>query len=168
MNIAFVLSAAMSASALPENGESPYLTVILLLFFLVVFPLIWIAVFRLMAQFGWASLADRYRFDGIFPPASDGMHAASISIKKGILPVGYGNCIVLAVRPDGLYLRLWRIMSFGHAPIKLPWAAIESIEGQKRLFSTQYILSLKGTSTTIQLSSAVGERVSAAWQQYRL
>lgn len=142
-----------------------WMPVAILAGFCVVFPLFWMLVLRLLAAFGWDALAARYRFDGSFPDGFQGATAASLSI-SGTMWMGpnYNNCAVVIIRPEALYVRLWRVLSFGHPPLKIGWDRIERIEPRKLLWASARVLILKGTNRSLLLRGGIGATVEQSWR----
>lgn len=165
MSVAPLLhAAAASAQAAP-----PWLPVAIIGGFLVIFPLFWLAICRLLALFGWDALAARYRFDGAFPDGTQRFGAASLSIagRWRWLPVNYNNCTVMVIRPEALYIRVWRIFGVGHPPLKLPWRAITSIEQTSILFFPVRAVTLAGCDKSLLLRGNLATSIESAWQRHR-
>ena len=162
-----MLAPFLHAASTAQDDAPVWLVPAVIAAFLFLFPLFWMAVIRLMALFGWGQLAGLYRYDGSFPDGMQAFRAASFSIGRGALMANYSGVAVIVIRPEGLYIRLWRLFAFGHPPVKLPWTAIESITARKMLVWTSHKLAFKGTSITLLLRGNIGETVEAAWQRHR-
>ena len=172
MSLTLVTLTNVSLSLAADVASPPapaWLPVAILCAFLVIFPIFWMAVCRLLAVFGWSSLADRYRFDGTFPQGGEYFGATSLSIAGRLrwLPVNYNGVVVITIQPDALYIRVWRLFAFGHPPIKLPWAAIEGIDTTTILFMKMHVLTIRGCDKTLLLRGKLATSIVSAWQRYR-
>jgi hypothetical protein len=129
---------------------------------LILIPLIMTLISRLG---GWAALAERYPMTGE-PPA------ALCRFGYGLLGrwCGYKGCLIVSADQRGLYLRLWPVFSFGHAPIFIPWAEIQEIRRKSLWLLPMYRivargmpeaeLSLYGRSWTVVRPHAEAARVA--------
>lgn len=133
---------------------------------LIAMPILWLGIMRLSSLFGWSGLADKYRFDGEMPTGGQGFTNASMSLSTRFLPLNYNGCVTMVVAGDALYCRLWRLFSYAHPPLRLPWAVIETIDRQKSLFSTIRVVRVKGCATHLLLRGAMADAVEQAWRTH--
>lgn len=137
------------------------------LWFLPLFPVLMIGMWMLILGFiaelgGWRELARLYpEPKGIArkPIRSFGM--TSLDLRRGWfpLPVNYGNVVVLVVGSQGLHLRLWRIISFRHPPLLIPWTQVERFEAGHLLFWRTLTITPRGTNTRIRLIGAPAKAI---------
>lgn len=95
--------------------------VLIVLGFVVLFPLFWISVFWLLSRLsGWGRLAES--FPHRFEPTGDILLFASARVGW----VDYSAALILGVGEEGLYLvPMWLFRPF-HAPVLVPWTQIEA------------------------------------------
>jgi hypothetical protein len=93
-------------------------TVVFPLFTVLLIAILWWIVVGFVSSriTGWASLAQRYRYDERF----SGEH---LRFRSAMMRYGghYGNCLTMGVNPQGLFLSLSFPFFAGHRPLFIPW-----------------------------------------------
>ncbi len=111
--------------------------------FLVGFPLFWWLVLNMVARIGgWAHLAAK--FASRSEPKGD--HFAWRSGRLGWL-ANYSNCLDVWVGPGGLWLRPIVFFRPGHATLMIPWTAVTRVSTRQRLFTVECAIAVGHTST---------------------
>jgi len=92
------------------------------LFLLVLIPGLMALLSRLG---GWKALAERYPCSGEAP-------RPRYWFGYGIFGrwCGYNGCLIVSADQAGCYLSLWRVFSFCHPPIFIPWSELREIRKQ--------------------------------------
>src|SRR4029077_127484 len=87
---------------------------------LVAFACLWCAIGWMVAQFGWSTLAAKYRTDRQ-PPAE------IYSFCSGTINwfANYRGVLKLGFMPEGLYLSVIALFRIGHPPLLIPWSDIK-------------------------------------------
>jgi hypothetical protein len=98
------------------------------------FPIYFVSMFVFVLFFlskkGWADLAKKYQFDGVFDGTRFGIISASIN------GVNYNSSLVLKYNEEGFYLRPILIFRLFHKAIFVPWQEIKDIR-DKKMFLAQ-------------------------------
>lgn len=95
-------------------------TVFIIIAFLVIFPLFWMAITYLIAQMsGWAMMAKNYRTDTKPKGYSTSMSSGTIGWSR------YNGVLHLIINEEGLYISILQLFSFGHPALFIPWEHIE-------------------------------------------
>lgn len=88
----------------------------------------WLFVFFLISRFGWARLAEKYRYDGQFFGTKIGLISATINWAD------YNNALILQINDKGMLIKPLKIFGFFHPPLLIPWREIKSVQERKILF----------------------------------
>ena len=103
---------------------------------------------------GWAMLAEKYPGGGEdelikWEPWQSGTFRASC---------GYNGCLWVGASQKGLQLRTgpWLLFRAGHAPVRIPWEAIESLTERKMLWMVYDQLKVRNIPFTIDLQNVPG------------
>ena len=100
------------------------LIVLIVVAFIIAFPIIWIVTVWLISLGGWAQLAQRYRAPLSLPPAA--------SRHKWLGQYGfvnrarYGNALILTAHETGLLLETVPLFRINHPPLFIPWEAFHN------------------------------------------
>jgi hypothetical protein len=115
---------------------------------------------------GWHSLALRYR-----RPPGPRPNTKFWMASMGIGPlIGYHGCVMIGANERGLYLSVWPLFRFGHAPLLIPWSALKPDLARRFLWVTTRRYNVDGGPV---LQFAGGKVVKfidgqfANWQQRR-
>ncbi len=100
--------------------------IISVLLFTAIFPLMWLAMVFLISRLsGWASLAAHYGTPQHLPELR--IKSRRILLRRvRFFPAQYGGIVTLSVDDDALYLSLMKLFSFGHEPLRVPFADIRA------------------------------------------
>ena len=114
---------------------------------------------------GWHSLGHRFR--SASPKSGQEFRGASGAIGASTrLPVGYRNCLNVAVNEAGVGLSvlfLFRVLS---PQLFIPWDQVTGV-GRERIFLANYIVvGIRGTNIRISLKDLPGQAVLDAYQRY--
>ena len=93
-----------------------------------------LSMFTLARFGGWNTLATRFKTEA--PPRGESKNFNSLSISHGdkikFFSTNYGGCIVIIDSPQGLFIRLWRILAAHHPQLLIPWEKIELREQRSK------------------------------------
>lgn len=95
-------------------------TLLIVIAFLVIFPLFWMATTYLVAKMsGWATMAKHYRTNTQPEGHSRYMSSGTIGWSR------YNGVLQLILNEKGLYVSVLPLFSVGHPPLFIPWEHIE-------------------------------------------
>lgn len=99
----------------------------------------------------WNRLAKLYRTQEAPPLNFSRMRSGSVGLVyyKGTLNVG--------TNPQGIYLSIFPLFSFGLTPLLIPWSAIRKIEPANQLFIQRFRLYLSSPKVTLILNKDILE-----------
>ncbi|MEH2281157.1 MAG: hypothetical protein V7K90_07400 [Nostoc sp.] len=99
----------------------------------------------------WNCLAKLYRTQEAPPLHFSRMRSGSVGLVyyKGTLNVG--------TNPQGIYLSIFPLFSFGLTPLLIPWSAIRKIEPANQLFIQRFRLYLSSPKVTLILNKDILE-----------
>ncbi len=120
------------------------LIISIVLGFLIVFPLFWMAICYLIAVLGgWQRLASDYRTEQTSPtPLVKGL--------SGYLGLSnYNGSINLGVSSEGMYLSVVFLFRAGHPPLFIPWEAVEKVKSNRGIFGDFYDFRVKGVRISL-------------------
>jgi len=129
------------------------LTILVILAFLIVFPLFWCGVVYLISLFGWQKLAEFYATNQPMPPD---LQSASGRINLS----RYNHTLRLKADERGLWLKTMLLFSPGHKPLFIPWSAVEHYEGSDSFWLYKSKFRVRGV--TIRLNQDLGRWLEAA------
>ena len=117
-----------------------------LIFFLVVFPLFWLAVTALISFVGgWHSLAEIYGSDT--NPAERVKTFTMQSMRLGGF-TSYSSCLKITLFKSGLELRTIFIFAFMHKPLFIPWEDLKVV-GYSGIFNNRLKARVAGREITL-------------------
>ncbi len=130
--------------------ETTSLFFIIPLVFIIVFPLFWSGVCMLLAAIGgWRMLAKRFANDRT-------LTGDAFNMRSGLFrfATSYSNIINVVVSFEGISLRVFPLFRPGHAPLIIPWDAVQQVEHGRMLFREVSYLHIRPSSdsSTIRLS----------------
>ena len=139
--------------------ELPF--IIVPIFFLVVFPAIWLIVSLILAHMsGWSGLARVYYFPGEFQGKRWSLESAMLNL------VRYKSCLVVGANGEGLYLRPIIVFRFGHPPLFIPWSEI-SVQPVKSIFFGHSELCFQQVPrTSLKIGKGLADRLVTAASDY--
>lgn len=131
---------------------NPLITVLL---FVLVFPLFFLFIVWILAQFGWSRIAERYRYIENIRAQRVGLISFQLNRK-----VNYNNVTICYVDEDGFYLKSFFPFSIVLTPLFIPWRDVLTIESHRFLFAKTTTLTVgQHTSFSIQLKTATYEHM---------
>ena len=71
---------------------------------------------------------------------------------------GYNNCVKVHLSEDGLDVRLWRLFSFGHRPLLIPWSELHDPQPKRFLWSK---------NVTFRVGGPNGQKLSISEKLYQ-
>lgn len=145
----------------------PAQVALIVLAFLVFFPVMWLGVTGLLSVLGgWRSLASYYPAG---PAAAGGRAAARYAtgaMRRGLLPVNYSHCLAVDPREDGFGLWVALPFRFMHPPLLIPWTAVRDCE--ERGVVWRYVrVTLHTPGVTILIGGRSGRAVQERWMRFR-
>jgi hypothetical protein len=130
--------------AIAISGPPPTPTQLTLM---ILFGLVWLVVStKLVAMMsGWTKLVPRFRHGATFTGTT--WRWQSAKFRRGMR---YNNGLTIGASPEGLYLATMPVLSFGHAPLLIPWNEITE-QAQNTLFGPVFVLTL-GSEERVQMT----------------
>ena len=148
--------------------SGPWLAVLIVGAWLVFFPLLWLGIASLLSVVGgWRELAATYAVD---PATFKGDRARTTTgalQRSFMLPVNYSSCLLVYVRDDGVGLHVWRIFSFMHPPLFIPWTAVRDCQAGGFLFWRYAEVTLHTSSIRILVGGWPGKVILDRWTASR-
>ncbi|MGC6465347.1 MAG: hypothetical protein ACON5N_07170 [Akkermansiaceae bacterium] len=129
-------------------------------FFLLVFPLFWALVLKIIARFGWSKLARSY--PARRQPVKSGTGWQSMILGRMI---GYNNCLTFRATSKRLHLSLPLIFRPGHPPLLIPWEDFHLKREGGSLFGKKYVYEIGDPSIT---RMTIGERIHQAIKSHAM
>ncbi len=115
-------------------------TILIMVGFVIFFPLLWVAIVRLVAYLGgWAKLARYYSADGEVL----GDRFAMSSARFGKI-AGYNSTLNITVTPQGLHLQTVFLFRTGHVPLFIPWDDFLDMTRTHFAFRTSIRMTISG------------------------
>lgn len=139
--------------------------IVILLGFLIVFPLFWCAVVFLISRFAWAGYGEEFATDRGKP--ADGESASFQAIHFGAWYFGpaYNNVVTIAASERGLFLApslfLFRP---GHRDLLIPWSKIDHVVPGSFLWVKTNRIEVRGGYRTISIYRAISHAVRERWE----
>ncbi|MBK9736981.1 MAG: hypothetical protein IPO92_19330 [Saprospiraceae bacterium] len=114
------------------------LTIIVMLLFCIIFPLIWGSVLLILSRYsGWSSLVNIYSATST---PDELMECSGI-----IGGVNYTSTLRYSVEDEGLYLKPTFFFVIGHQPLFIPWHAIDNYSNGRFLLMYKSKFNVNGT-----------------------
>lgn len=120
---------------------------------------------------GWHSLAKRFSAEPAtfrIEEESKGKSFVCASMEMGsrLLPVNYGNCVIIRVDHRGIRLKVWPMFRILHPPLEIPWSAIEGCEMQKAfLLWPRTAIYVSGFRHPLRIYGRAGKEIHNQWSQ---
>ncbi|MEH2253512.1 hypothetical protein [Nostoc sp.] len=99
----------------------------------------------------WNRLAKLYRTQEAPPQNFFRMQSGCVGL------VDYKGTLNVGITPQGIYLSIFFLFSFGLTPLLIPWSAIRKIEPANQLFIKHFRLYLSSPKVTLILSKDILE-----------
>ncbi len=128
---------------------------------LVLFPLFWVLVLWLIAEFGWAKIARRYPLRGTY-------HGPVSTFESGVIGYGarYNGVLAVGWGEQGLFLHVFVLFRIHHPPLLIPWEEIEEAIFDRYWFTDRLRLRMRESDVpTVTLYSGVARLVLEAYQR---
>jgi hypothetical protein len=107
--------------------------------FLIFFAAFWSGLIYLISLMtGWQKLANEYRTYEPAPAEARSFRSARIGWSN------YNGVLTMGVNSEGMYLAVFFLFRMGHAPLFIPWSAVEKIEEAKVAWMNVCHLYIKG------------------------
>lgn len=146
---------------------SPWLLPLILGAWLVVFPLLWMAICGLLSIVGgWHELAARYAVDSAVLKGVR-VQTTTGAMQRWFLPANYSNTLLVHVRDDAFVLGVWRIFRFMHPALLIPFADVVSCEKHMFLFWRYAQIRLSTSPVTILVGGWPGHTIHERWTSLR-
>jgi hypothetical protein len=111
---------------------NPWLYVLIVLGFFVVFPLFWSMVVWLISRVGWASFATTWATTN--PPTGKLYSLVSARVGLG----NYSNSLQVFVNEKGIFLEPLWVFKVGHKRLFIPWEDISAISANTILWKLRH------------------------------
>lgn len=99
----------------------------------------------------WNRLAKLYRTKEAPPLNFSRMQIGCVGL------IDYKGTLNVGITPQGIYLSIFPLFSFGLTPLLIPWSAIRKIEPANQLFIKRFRLYLSSPKVTLILSRDILE-----------
>jgi hypothetical protein len=139
-----------------QGNELPVSPALIVGLFLLVFPLFWIAVIGLIANFGWRGVASFYPATSDPPFSARRVRFASLSLGSSFMSPQYGSSINAWLSEAGMWLRPVLPFRPFHPMIYVPWARTRSIESERFLFTNRVRIRMLDDMPDLLLRGALG------------
>jgi hypothetical protein len=132
-----------------------WLVPLILLAFLVVFPLFWMLVVGLISLLsGWQRLAERYRatVPTVGPTVGETLH-----MQNGMIGwARYNGVLTLTAGPSGLFMEVFPLFRFAHPRLLIPWQEFRNARVEERFWQKQVRADIGfPTLVTVRLPAAL-------------
>lgn len=144
---------------------APWQVALLIAGWLVVFPLLWMAICGLLSTVGgWRELATVYRVDAAALKGSPARTTSGALRRSWMpLPVNYSHILRVHLFADGFGLGVWRLFGFMHPPLFIPWTAVRDCRKGSMLFMRYVEVTLHGSNVAILVAGWPGHKLQEAW-----
>ncbi|HEX2210844.1 MAG TPA: hypothetical protein VHG93_24385 [Longimicrobium sp.] len=157
----------MSPETAAVEPMGPLGIVLIVLGFLVFFPLMWFGVTGLLSVLGgWHELGASYAAG---PAAREGRPAGrwvTGGMQRMLFPVSYRNCLNVSLYADGFGLSVARVFRFRHPPLFIPWTAVGDCE-ERGSFWRYTRITLHASGVRILIGGRAGREVREQWMRAR-
>ena len=136
--------------------------------FLIGFTALWTFVIWLIAQLGWARLAEGRRAAPEPPADAEHLRGQTLTLGDGIFfPLNYSRVIKAWVHHSGLFLRPGFPFSAFHPMLHLRWEEFETIEPAAALIGKRTKGRVRGYSRPIVFYGKLARAVMEKWSARR-
>jgi hypothetical protein len=141
----------------------PWLLVLYPLFFVAIWMGACVAVAMLA---GWPALAQRFRATG--SPAGQMYFFVSGAMRTGFLPLGYQKCLTITVGEAGIRIRMLFLFRVLHAPLLIPWSAIDLVTRQTGAFGRKgAVIAIRDFDRRLVLYGKAAEKVATTFDKLK-
>lgn len=131
--------------------------------FPVAFAGFWALILTIIAKFGWARLASRFRSDRPIPDKAQRFRWQSLTIGRNLGGPGYSNCVNVWIDAEAIHLRPSLLFRIGHPLLRLKWRDVASVEKRKMLFELTD-LRMKHDVPPMAFSGRAGHAIIERWR----
>ncbi len=126
-------------------------------YFLLFFIVGWAGISLIISTMsGWKLLATEYAFEG--EVKGEKFRFKSAQMKHS---TSYSGCVTFTANAKGLGLSALFVFRLGHAPLFIPWNAID-VKEEKRLSRSMMNFHIKDHEVPIWISHSLGEKILSA------
>lgn len=143
----------------PAGQELPVPPWIVVALFALFFPVLWVAVLRIIASMGWSQVAAAYPAMSDPPPSARRVRWGSMRIGRGVMAANYGSTITGWLSDSGLWLRPSLSFRPFHPMIYIPWARAQSIEEERVFLFKRVRVTLAGDVPELRFTGRLGRAV---------
>lgn len=141
--------------------DDRWLIPLIVVAFLVVFPLMWIGVVSLLGMMsGWRGMAGSY--PAVADPTAQRFTMGSASIGWRGFPVSYRHILTVDVGEAGIGLSVPRMFGFMHPPLTIPWSAVQSC--RRGFYAFWMGVEVQLDAGRVVLRGRPADAVMAAWE----
>ena len=147
------------ARALFDNLHDPRI-------FIPFLALIWVgSCWSISAFSGWKGLAEHFRADR--DVAGERFRFVSGSLRSGMLPTRFNNCLGVTIAPDGFGVSMLFVVRLFHPPLFFPWAAVQAMLPKRSIFSQSVVVTLRGLPQELVLHGQPAKDLLAAFNAHQ-
>ena len=140
------------------------------LFFIPFLIMIWVgSCWSISAFSGWGALAQRFRVlqsAQTRDAASEQFRFVSGTMRAGLLPTRFNNCLTLSITPDGFGLSMFFIVRLFHPPLFFPWAEVQAMSVKRRVISDSAVIVFRGHLQELVIHGGPGQALLMAFGKY--
>lgn len=155
MNPFFEVSPIAMAHALLDNLHDPRI-------FIPFLALIWVgSCWSISAFSGWKGLTEHFRADR--DVAGERFRFVSGSLRSGMLPTRFNNCLGVTIAPDGFGMSMLFVVRLFHPSLFFPWTAVQAMLPKRSIFSQSVVVTLRGQPQELVLHGQPAKDLLAAF-----
>lgn len=141
------------------------LTIVIVLAFLIIFPLFWSAIIFMVSRFAWAGYAEEFATHKGRPDGGEVARFQNIRFGSLASIAQYGNAVTVAATDKGLFLApSIFLLRPGHRDLLIPWSKIDKIEQANVLGFAVNSVEVRGGYKTIRIYRKIGQAVRKRWE----
>lgn len=157
----------MTADTAASQPMGPLGIVLIVLAFLVFFPVMWLGVTGLLSVLGgWRQLGAQFAAGPVAHPGRRVGRWVSGGMARLPFPVSYSNCLNVSLYQDGFSLSVAMPFRFMHPPLFIPWTAIRECE-ERGTFWRYSKITLHTSGVRIMVGGSAGRELREQWMAVR-
>ena len=141
------------------------------LFFIPFLIMIWVgSCWSISAFSGWGALAQRFRAPQPARPldaANEQFRFVSGTLRAGLLPTRFNNCLTVTITPDGFGLSMFFVVRLFHPPLFFPWTAVQAMSVKRRVFSNSAVVVFRGQLQELLIHGGPGQALLTAFGRHQ-
>jgi hypothetical protein len=110
---------------------------------------------------GWKGLAEHFRTDR--NAAGERFRFVSGSLRSGMLPMRFNNCLGVTIAPDGFGVSMLFVVHLFNRPLFFPWTAVQAMFPKCSVFSHGVVVTLRGQPQELVLHGQPAKDLLAAF-----